>query len=68
VIELLAQVEGESRGRPFIAGIVLWDDIVVEAAPIVRYMRKWTRQRVRSFVGQKGWKIVVVHQLERERP
>ena len=68
MIELLAQIEGTHRGKPFVAGLVLWDDKVVEAAPIVRFMRKWTRQQVRSFVGQKGWKICVVHQLERERP
>jgi len=70
MIEMLAQIDGTSKGRPFVAGIVLWDDIVIEAAPILKFMAKgkWTRQQVRSFVGQKRWKISVVHQLERERP
>jgi len=54
----------------FNAGIVLWDDIVVEAAPIVGYMKKkkWPRDRVRSYCKEKGWPISVVHELERAKP
>lgn len=54
----------------FYAGIVLWDDRVIEAADIVKYMSKhgWTRQRVRDYCAQKGWKISVVHEVERARP
>lgn len=44
----------------FCAGIVLWDDKVVEAAPIVKYMRKWSRAKVRDYCADKGWKISVV--------
>jgi hypothetical protein len=67
VIEVLAQITaGGPKG--FAAGIVLWDDVVVEAAPIVRYMRKWPRERVRAYCTQKGWAVSVVHQLTRERP
>ncbi len=51
----------------FFAGVVLWDDRVVEAAPIVKYMRKWTRDRVRDYCKTKGWKVSVVYQMQRER-
>jgi len=54
----------------FYAGIILWDDRVVEAANIVKYMRKdkWTRARVRAYCAEKGWTVSVVHELERTRP
>jgi len=68
VIELLAQVEGQHNGKPFAAGIVLWDDKVVEAAPIVRFMRRWHRDRVREHCQRLGWRISVVHQIERTKP
>lgn len=44
----------------FYAGIVLEADIVTEAAPIVKYMRGWSRDKVRSYCQQKGWKVAVV--------
>jgi hypothetical protein len=51
----------------FYAGIVLWDDRVIEAADIVKYMRrgKWTRARVRDYCRQKGWKVSVVSTCKR---
>ena len=51
----------------FFAGIVLWDDRVVETADIVKYMRKgkWTRDRVREYCKTKGWAVSVVYQMER---
>ena len=66
MIEILAQIHGDR----FTAGIVLWDDVVVEAAPIVGYMKKqkWTRARVRSYCAMKKWKIGIIHEMERERP
>jgi hypothetical protein len=64
MIEILAQIEGGKR-KPFTAGIVLWDDAVVEAAPIVRYMKRWRRSRVREYCMTAGWRITVVHQIER---
>jgi hypothetical protein len=39
VIEILAAIDAPH----FFAGIVLWDDKVVEAADIVKYMRRWPR-------------------------
>jgi hypothetical protein len=42
----------------FVAGIALGtDDRVTEAAPIVRYMLGWDRDRVREFVRGRGWRI-----------
>ncbi|WP_334358420.1 MULTISPECIES: hypothetical protein [unclassified Bradyrhizobium] len=51
----------------FNAGIVLWDDRVVEAAPIVGYMKKqkWTRDRVRDYCREMGWQISVVWEMKR---
>jgi hypothetical protein len=49
----------------FFAGLILWDDRVVEAADIVKYMRRWSRDRVRNYCAQKGWKILVVQEHQR---
>jgi len=49
----------------FYAGIVLQDNRVSEAAPIVKYMRKWSRDKVRDYCKGKGWKISVVWEMER---
>lgn len=64
MIEILAQI----RADHFTAGLVLWDDVVIEAAPILGYMKKqkWTRDRVRLYCRDKGWEISVVHELRRE--
>jgi hypothetical protein len=70
VIETLAVIEAD-RPKLFTAGIVLWDDghsdRVVEAAPIVGYMKrgKWTRARVREHCRERGWRVSVVWQMER---
>lgn len=40
----------------FCAGLVLNAcDVVVRCAPIVRYMRGWTRENVRYYCRYKGW-------------
>jgi hypothetical protein len=44
----------------FTAGIVLEDDRVREAAPIVGYMWGWHRDYVRYYCKKKGWKIKVI--------
>ena len=67
MIETLAAIESEH----FYAGIVLWGEgdsaRVIEAAPVVRYMKigKWTRHRVREHCKRQGWKVTVIHKLER---
>ena len=60
--EILAAIDAPH----FYCGIVLQDDVVVEAAPIVKYMKRWTRARVRDYCASKGWKISVVWQMERD--
>jgi hypothetical protein len=67
MIEILAQIQADGK-KPFTAGIVLWDDKVIEAAPIVRYMKGWSRDRVRSYCKERGFSVEVVHQLQRARP
>jgi hypothetical protein len=65
MIETLAQI----RAPSFTAGLVLWDDTVIEAAPIIGYMEreKWTRARVREYCNAKGWQVSVIHELRRGR-
>jgi len=61
--ELLAQIHAPAP-RAFTAGLVLQDDVVVEAAPIIGYMQRqqWTRARVREHCRKKHWSIVVVYE------
>jgi hypothetical protein len=61
--ELLAQVSAPH----FTAGIVLRNDRVTEAPRILRYMRGWSRDRVRDYCKNKAWAICVVKQYEQER-
>ena len=60
MIETLAQI----KAPHFTAGLVLLDDLVVEAAPIISYMVKnhWTRSDVRDYCRDKGWTISVVRE------
>lgn len=62
--EILASIDAPH----FFAGIVLWDDRVVEAAPIVDYMKRqrWNRERVHDYCRTKRWKITIVHVIKRE--
>lgn len=46
----------------FCAGIFLVDGVVTEAAPIVKYMRGWSRDKVRDYCHQKMWHIAIVNQ------
>jgi len=68
MIETLAVVEAPH----FCAGLVLWGEgdaaRVIEAADVLKYMRRgkgWTRNMVRDYCRRRGWKISIVHQLER---
>ena len=40
----------------FVAGIVIRDGRVVEAAPIVAYMKKWPASRAKCYCGERGWR------------
>jgi hypothetical protein len=54
----------------FVAGIVLQDDRVVEAAPIIQYMKKdgWTRKQVCEHVKKKRWSVKVLYEREEHAP
>jgi hypothetical protein len=41
----------------FNAGVVLHDDVVRRAAPILQYMLRWKRHRVIEYAKKKGWEI-----------
>lgn len=58
---LLAQV----TAKHFCAGIILRDDVVRVAAPIVAYMVGWARSRVRDYCASKGWRVVCVSSQDR---
>ncbi|KRR21336.1 hypothetical protein CQ14_06715 [Bradyrhizobium lablabi] len=62
VTETLAQI----KAAHFVAGIVLHDDVVVETAPIVRQMRRWSRDKAREYCRKCGWDIRVVSQTQVE--
>jgi hypothetical protein len=59
--EMLAEVDAPH----FNCGIVLQDDRVIEAADIVKYMRQWSRARVREYCAGKGWKVSVIWEMDR---
>lgn len=65
ITEILATIDAPH----FCAGVVLWNDRVVEAAPIIGYMKKqkWTRDRVRTYCKEKNWKVSVVYEMQRQR-
>ena len=66
VIETLAQISTPGGERkPFVAAILLWDDKVIEAAPILRFMKGWMRDNVRTHCAHKGWKVKVVTETKR---
>jgi len=58
----------------FYAGIVLRigrtadDDRVIAAADIIRYMRGWSRGRVRDYCRRKGWRVSVVSSSSIAKP
>jgi hypothetical protein len=62
MIDILAEIDAPGP-KGFTCGIVLRDGVVIEAAPIVKYMRGWTRERVREYCKGKGWRVSVVHEL-----
>lgn len=66
-LEILAQIDApdSAQRKGFNCGIVLVDDRVVEAADIVKYMRGWSRVRVRDYCKARGYKVTVVTVTER---
>lgn len=44
----------------FCAGLVLENDVVVRAAPILGYMRGWSLERVSHYAKSKRWTLQVL--------
>jgi hypothetical protein len=44
----------------FCAGIELRGIVVIRTAPILRYMKGWTRYKVEQYSTRKGWQYNVV--------
>ena len=42
---------------PFTTTVTFEDGIVVRAAPVIKYMIGWTRDRVLAHVTRNGWKV-----------
>jgi branched-subunit amino acid aminotransferase/4-amino-4-deoxychorismate lyase len=67
VTETLATIDAPRTERQpgFNAGLVLWDDKVIETAPVIRFMKGWMRDNVRAHCARKGWKVEIVTQTQR---
>lgn len=63
IVDILAEIDAPDtpKRKGFNVGIVLRNDVVIEAAPKVRYMKGWTRDRVRTYCVNAGWKVSVIH-------
>jgi hypothetical protein len=44
--------------RGFVAGAVVQRDVVVNAAPIIKYMIGWHPSKVRRYVEGRGWSLM----------
>jgi len=44
----------------FYAGVILTDDVVTKAAPILKWSVGWKRDALSAYFKRKGWKAVVV--------
>ena len=54
----------EAPGR-FVAFLVLHNDLVIEGADILGYMKRkqWSKAQVCCYAKSKGWKCSVVHEM-----
>jgi len=41
----------------FVAGAVVNKGVCIEAAPIIKYMKKWTTLEIVSYCKKKGWRL-----------
>lgn len=55
-MDKLIRVEGDLRGKPFVAGVVLNNDVCVRAAPILKLSVGRTRSALISNFERRGWK------------
>jgi hypothetical protein len=52
----------------FVAGLSVFEDRVVEAAPILRYAVGWTADRLRRYVRHKGWTASRITLASQQKP
>lgn len=63
---MIIQIHGSGMGPTasnFTAGIVLEDNVVVKAAPIVKYMNGWTLSRVEDYCRKRHWRWTKVTKI-----
>ena len=44
----------------FCAGFVMKEDVVVNAAPIIRYMMGWSYRKVQAYCQKKNWQLTAI--------
>jgi hypothetical protein len=57
---MLAQITGKAYDKEFCGGIVLVDDRVTEAAPLLKFLVGKTRSQVRKICQGYSWSVRVV--------
>lgn len=57
---MLAQITGSVYDKEFCGGIVLKDDKVTEAPPLLRFLVGKTRDQVRKVCQDRSWSVRVV--------
>ena len=60
VVTLRAPTRGSRQG--FDAGVVIENDTVIRAAPIVKFMRGWSADQLRRYCREVGWEALVSKQ------
>lgn len=56
----MSNVSARITAPHFCCGIIFRKGVVVEAAPITKYMKGWTAARVEEYCKNKKWKVEVV--------
>lgn len=51
-------------GPNFVVGAVLHDHVVVKAAPLIKYMIGWRRDRVIWHCKHKGWQLETIMEFD----
>lgn len=41
----------------FFAGLIVQNNKVIEAAPIIKYMRGWSQHAIKVYCQHKGWEV-----------
>ncbi len=59
----MAKVTLQITARHFCAGLVVTNDVITGAAPILGYMKGWELERVVAYCRRKDWHIGAVAEL-----